>query len=458
MEVLWIIVGVFILYWRCLDYNYLIDDNVRMWGYLYIVPEQAPNPSFYSSKPPKSWRLYPIILHCMNIFVISQLWGWKVALLFAVFPINVSGVAWMTGGYYSLTTFFALISWFFVTIYTNIIGGLIGSIFYTAALGCTIAAIGLPFVFLFLGPKIGLLFFWPVVAYIFGKRFTAGFKIRDRGKKDIISWRKLAVVVKVIAYYAWLTIYPYRLSFFRQFGFDYSRKGWAKEWMDSFNNHFWVSLVGLSAFLGVCWHFSQLGTVWWLVTIAPFSQYKVLGQFIAERYMYLPSIGWCLVLHGMIGNYPILLAIVVTLYLYRSHLYIPAFKCMVDMYKNGIANYPGCVSNYCNLAERYLHLGDTNTSRKLLDKALIMDPESFLAHTNLAAYWVGVSQFEQALYHCNLSIEYSMENSTIRKLMLDQRAKIMKTIEEQKKKGNNGYRHIRNSKRIKPVMRRIKVG
>lgn len=441
MEIFWIIVGVFILYWRTLDYKYLIDDIVRRWGYLYCVPETAPPPEFYNETP-HWWRhLWLIITHGMNIFLIGYMWGWEVALIFAVFPINVTCTAWITGGYYSLTTFFTLTAWFFVTQYPNYIGGFIGSIFFTAALGSTITCVGFPFIFLFFGPKVGLMFLWPLVAYVFGKRFTTGFKIRDDGKRDKVSWRKIAVVIKTTAYYAWLTVYPNNLAFFRQFGFDYTRKKHEKMVMDSFNKHFWVSLVGLAAFVAVGWHFSPLGITWWLLGILPFSQYKLLGQFVAERYLYLPTIGWCLIVASAIGGNAILLTVLVTLYAYRSHLYIPAYASIEDMYKNGIQNYPKCSSNYCNLAERFLHTGDTYTSMKLLSQALELDPQSFLAHVNLAAYWGSVRDWKKALYHCDLGVEYATPGSKVQQLMMNQHNELTDIIKKESEKwAGNGKR------------------
>ena len=105
MELALILVGVWILYSRTWigenRHSYIIDDNVRRWGYLYEVPMTSPHPSFYSSKP-HPWRFFFLILtHSLNVIVIHILFGWQVAALFALSPISVNGTAWITGGYYA---------------------------------------------------------------------------------------------------------------------------------------------------------------------------------------------------------------------------------------------------------------------------------------------------------------------------------------------------------------------
>src|SRR3990167_8180993 len=138
-----------------------------------------------------------------------------------------------------LLLFFLLL---LITLYISIlIGSVVGNIFFTAALGSTITCIGIPFVFLFTGTLWGLSFSWPLVFYLFGKRFRTGFAIRDSGKKDKVTYKKLAVMVKVTAYYIYLSLFPTKLAFFREFGFDFQRKPKVQKELESFNKNFWVA-------------------------------------------------------------------------------------------------------------------------------------------------------------------------------------------------------------------------
>lgn len=417
MEIFLIVALIFALYIRTLNYHFMIDDNVRRWGYLYCIPETSPPYSFYNSKPSKWRHLFLIITHALNVIVINQIWGWKVALIFAVHPLSVTATAWITGGYYSVTTFLTLTAYYFIHTY-NLVGGLIGSIFFTAALGSTITCIGFPFIFLFQEYH-GLVCLWPLFMYLFGKRFITGFNIRNSGRKDKITWRKLAVMPKVIAHYALIALVPNQLCFFRQFGFEYTRNSKMQKDVDSFNFEFYLSIVFLVVFGTTAWLISPFATLWFFLTIAPFSQFKMLGQFIAERYSYLPNVGIAILLATALESFPYAYTVLVTLYLYRSHMYIPAFKHMRNLYLDGIRNYPECVTNYANLAELYLQSGETLKAYQTLEEGFKLDPDCFLLHCNMAAYWIQVNNLQRGLMHSQRAVEVHADQD-------DMAARVMK--------------------------------
>jgi tetratricopeptide (TPR) repeat protein len=436
MELFYIIAGIWILYsrtWIGKNRHYhIIDDNVRRWGYLYDVPQTSPPPEFYSTKP-HPWRHFFLILtHSLNVWVIHSLFGWQVAALFAFSPISVNGTAWITGGYYAVTMFLSLTSYFFLVTFPNVFGVLAANMFFAAALGSTITCIGVPLVFFFAGNPIGLTFFWPLAFYLGGKRFRTGYGIRNAGKTDTFTLRKIPVMTKVLAYYMRINLFPNKLSFFREYGRQYTNDKGVKEQLESYNARFWYSLAGIVAFVAVGWQFSPLGVAWFVVTLLPFTQFKILGQFIAERYLYLPQLGIYMIIAGALGQYPIAMAIILTAYIYRTHIYIPSFRKIETLYKNGIVNYPKCVSNYANLGERYLHRGQTHRARRLLEHGLTLEPKSFLCHCNLAAYWISVKGWEMALYHTSKAV--GDDNNPMAKKILHKQYTDLKNLVAKRRK------------------------
>lgn len=410
MIILLIIIGIFVLYWRTLGYCYLIDDIVRRWGYLYEIPEMSPPPTFFSSKP-HPWRhLFPIITHALNVWLVHCLFGIYPAILFAFSPLAVPGAAWITGGYYSVTAFLTLTAYFFLINFKSVIGLLIANLFFTAALGSTITCIGFPFIF-FIFNYSGLTFFYPVFMYLAGKRFRTGYNIRNLGKQDSFKLRKIPVMIKVVAYYLHMCVFPYRLCFFKGFGDNYVNDKNVRKNLESYNGWFYLSLLSIIIFILIGWQFSPLGVVWFLATIAPFTQYKVLGQFVAERYIYLPLIGWCLILGSALSPYPILFWVVVTLYIYRTHRYIPAYEKIESLYEDGIKNDPTCLANYANLGERYIHTGRLWEGYKILKRGLEIDPDNFLCWTNSAAFWIQVKDIEKGIYYTEKSISLGEKSS-----------------------------------------------
>lgn len=409
MEITWIILGIFVMYGRVWNYFFMIDDNVRRWGYLYDVPETSPPHTFYNTKPSPWRRLFPVITHALNTFVVNLIWGWKVALIFALHPMSVPGAAWITGGYYSVTAFLCLTSYYFIHS-MGAIGAFIGSIFFTAALGSTITCIGFPFLFIF-QEHYGLLCFWPLVMYLFGKRFTTGFNIRNNGRKDQITYKKLAVIPKVVAHYILMGLVPNQLAFFRQFGFEYSRDSKMKVEVESFNFEWVISSVLCIAFAITGYTISPFGTLFFFIMILPFSQFKMLGQFVAERYAYLPNVGISIILGTFLADKPILLAVIASLLAFRTHIYIPAYRHMKLLYKDGLRNYPECVTNYANLAEIYLQSGDTLKAYQILEKGFKLDPDCFLLHCNMAAYWIGVNNLERGIIHTKRAVEVHLDKT-----------------------------------------------
>ena len=411
MEIFLIIFGIWILYWRTLKFYWIIDDIVPRQGYLYCVPEVSPHPSFYSTR--RRWidGALAIFIHSINVWIVYLLFGWLPALLFAFSPISVPGTAWATGNYYAVTTLFTLTSYFFLHTYPNIVGAGLASLFFTAALGSTITCLGFPFIFLIFNHW-GLVLFWPVVTYLRGKRFLKGYAIRNMGKQDKFNLKKLPVMTKTVAYYIYKTVFPYRMAFFQHFGEDYVRDEKCRKQMESLNKWFWISLVSILVFVAIGWQFSSLGVIWFLFLIGPFSQFKVLGQFVAERYMYLPSIGWYLILGNALAPYPVLLWAVVGLYILRSHFYIPAYEKIESLYEDGIRNHPECLANYANIGERYIHMGRLLEGRNILKKGIELDPDNFLCYTNMAAFCIQVKDITRGLYYTQKSIELGKSKSS----------------------------------------------
>ncbi len=409
MELLLIIIVVIALYWRTMDYYCLIDDIVRRWGFLLEIPENSPPPDFYTKKPHKMRHFFLTLTHCVNTSIIYFLWGWPAALLFAVSPICTACTAWITGGYYQITTLFTLTAYYFLVTYSGLTGALLGALFFTAALGSTINCLAIPFIFLVIPPTTGLILFWPLAFYLKGRRFSIGFRKRDIGKGDPITIRKAVVVPKVLAYYIKNVVFPLKLAFFREYGFEYGKDPKVKENLEAINKEFYESIAIVLVFCVVGYALSPIGFFIFMAGLLPFTQWKVLGQFVAERYLYLPMVGWSVML-GSLFQHPYswpLLFVLAGLYAYRAHKYIPAFRNIETLYENGMDNFPKCISNMVNLAEQKLHKGKLWDAYKLLKQGLELDPKSFLCHANMAAYWLAINQPERGIYHTRMAVKYS---------------------------------------------------
>ena len=213
MAIFLIILLIWVLYLRTFNYRYIVDDWVKRDGYMYDVPLVQPPASLYRTHPAELYRCFMIGMHCFNTWFIYSLWGWAPALLFAVHPMAVWGVAWVTGNYYATTTFFCLEAYYILVHFPNVWGVLVAMPIFAAALNSTICGISFPFLFLLTGNIWGCFLFIPLIIFLKGKRFTTGMKIRDGFKvnkplKTPFTYKRLFLMTKVMGKYIMDCIWP----------------------------------------------------------------------------------------------------------------------------------------------------------------------------------------------------------------------------------------------------------
>ena len=418
LALIWLIV--FALYLRTIKYLYVIDDAVKRTGYMYEVPLTAPPIDFFMTRPSVMYRLFMIGMHCVNSTVIYLLWGFAPALLFAVHPMGVWGTAWVTGNYYATAAYFTLISYYIIHQFPNVWGALVAMPIFTAALNSTVCPINFPFLFLFTGPAWGLVMFFPLVMYFRGKKFKTGIKIRESinnmkvvrsGEVKVNYFRRLAVMVKIMAKYTFASLYPDRLGFFDNTGhaLKENKDVWNK-W-HSFNKDFWVSLaVCVSVFIAG-YLISPVGIFWYFVLMSIHSQFNLMGQFYAQRYIYLPLVGLCVVVGTALSAFPIALAVVATILVVRTHCFIPAWKDMRAVWTNDMEAFPYSPFVYNNLAQHILQTpGNTlpssmmNYIAYLLFKSNEMKPNFWEIEMNIACFYARLGQLQGALEYTQRAI------------------------------------------------------
>ena len=337
---------------------------------------------------------------------ISLLWGFWPAMLFAVLPTNVCGVAWTTGNYYMSTVLLIL-----ATHWTAMNIGTFQAIpFYVAALGSTVNAIPYAFVLPFLKSwPMGWIMFIPLAFYLFGNRFQSGLKLRQEKHKLIhieagkISWRSIFVMVKVVGYYILLNLWPSRLGFFHEYP-KYASN-------DRADRLFWLNavLIGLFAWVGFTWNI--IGTIWWFLFIGIFSQFTTFGMFVAERYMLVANVGFCLIVASYFQSNPTILWIIATLWACKSWSYIRAYKSNLYLFSHSISAFPGTPENYNNLASHYIERGQKEKAIEPLLCALrLTTTKSEGIHTNLANCYSQVGYFQKALFHTQEALKYCADN------------------------------------------------
>lgn len=398
-----------ILYWKTFGYNNLIDDGVKIEDTLYVVPTSTPPPAFFLQKSPVGFRLRAIGIHMLNTCLIYLILGEHAALLFAVYPVSVNNVAWVTGSYYSIATFFTLTAYYLLMHTPWFIGVPLSMMFFGTALNATLVTISFPFVFLFANP-IGLCTLIPLGFFLKGKRFTAGIKIREAFSKppcyvpDVFTLGRLVVCIKVVSHYLYLAIVPVKLAFFHSFGNQFLFNEKQRKDLMAANGMFFASVGLIAVFLLLGFALGKLfWALWFLVLISAFSQYKILGQFFAERYMYPATIGvialaaclptsafWCLC----------------GAYIVRTFMFIPAFRCNGTLYENGTVFESMEASNYCNLSDWHLLVEpDLSLAGYYAQRTIQIDPIDFKPHVNMSSLFMMLKQYPFALQEAQVALK-----------------------------------------------------
>jgi hypothetical protein len=491
----WIIACLIIaLYIKTLNYHYIIDDYVKRHEYLWVVPDKSINPQFFDNKPSPWYRAFMIGMHIVNSYIIYTLWGWAPSLLFAVHPMGVWGTAWVTGNYYATTAYFTLISYFFFTKAAALLSGpavsllladgiitsggalaiiysLSGAVFFFCALHSTVDAMSYPFFLLLTGNIPGLLSFIPLTIFLNCKRWKKGLGIR----KDIVAgrpvdqvgwiWRRPIFMTKVVGRYLITAIAPVNVYFFDKWGEDVRNDKTAWNKYHTVNREFWVCLViSLTVFItGLLVH--PVGTLWLFIFIGLHSQFVVLGQCFAQRYLYLPLAGLCAIYAGLFSAYPQAIYFLAGLYAMKTWHVIPNFKTQEALLRNEVASQPDRAGSYNALAQYFIsrknlkayQSWEINYIGSLIRHAYALSPNSWVISMNFCAYLVMIGRLKQAIEMNKNTITLMQKYASTReKKALPGAEKQLKWLEGLKAKADAEYRR-QNKKRKKGEKKREKT-
>jgi tetratricopeptide (TPR) repeat protein len=146
----------------------------------------------------------------------------------------------------------------------------------------------------------------------------------------------------------------------------------------------------------------SFGLVWFLINWLPISNIIPLSNFfIAERYMYIPSLGFCIILGLLINklyNYrqKIGLFITIVIVLIYSGLTIQRnfdYKSEYTIWSSTVKQNPRSTRAYINLGIAYTRDGKHDKAIEQYLKVLEINPEHANAHDSL-----GIAYLEKGLY------------------------------------------------------------
>ncbi|MFQ5900619.1 MAG: tetratricopeptide repeat protein [Thermodesulfobacteriota bacterium] len=401
---------------------------------------------------PIGYHVINVTLHALNsvmVFLVASLFfnrledkkqeaiyyspALMAALIFATHPIHTESVAWVKGRDDLLAMFFML-SAFYLWIKSTLnsrpstLNYLLSLLFYTLALLSKEMAITLPLILILYdyllkdrskvkGKNLIDLWrhipYWIVTFLYLGIRTLILNQVAQQGGYLGGGFSPaMYTMTKGIAYYIKLLIMPINLSA-DYLTFPISRT------MD------WQVILSLSILLAilvaamVSYRYSRMvtfGILWFFITILPVSNIIPLRIAIAERFLYIPSIGFCLLLGAGLKwgleTWPAVKRPVFVLFIAIIVLYSSGTIARNRVWRNEYVLWSDVVRRYPNNERAHANLGLVYEERGLLTEAeaelknAIKIRKDFVnAHNSLGIVYHKKKSFDLALKELQTAIE-----------------------------------------------------
>lgn len=360
---------------------------------------------------PQRHHLLNIFVQGINLvltyFMLNKLFGAEIAFLttalFAVYPVGCQTVAWISGiGYLTCLTGILLVINLVLCLPENIytlLGVAVGTtlsssgLLVGSALWVILLLLGKPQYALFaLVPGLVILLKQGKMAVDFRRNI---FREQNMGRSTYVNPRKIIVIVKTLYYYFKMIVFPKRLGLFHKWGYHY------EEPLERVDPMFWKGLVflcGLSIPLTlVSSPFPvQFGIIWFLVFLYPFINLITAQQFVADRYLFIPSLGYCLVLSFLLKDYPTVYAFILGIMLMRTWVHLPTFENEIKLYLSNIFNFPDSEVAYGNLGVICASKGLNNWAIDAWKEAARINDFYDVPHYNLYSAYKSNRLFNEA--------------------------------------------------------------
>jgi len=361
-----------------------------------------------------------IFLLCNALFANRAL-SFLSSLIFAIHPIHTEAISWISGGPYALSSLFFIASFlFFVKSDKSVLNLVFSIICFSLCFLAGNAVAVLPLIFIgyefcfrkrsegsnFLYKlRIILLILLSAISLLFVSLF---FVSRNEFMHLIFyfrGFRYLAVVFKAFIYYLKILYLPLQRGLVHPFAFNVTN-------IQSFSPTFFLSLtiIGLAivTFFKCRRNFKPIsfGIIWFFITYLPYSNIIPVCNIISERYLYLPSLGFSIILAALFLKgwevikrnqdfkvfFRILAIIAITLFLCSyAALTIKRnyeYSNIISYWESNINNFKDGHIIYNNLAGTYYLMGN-------IDNAIAYSWINLMTDSNQPHVWYNLGKVYQ---------------------------------------------------------------
>ena len=218
----------------------------------------------------------------------------------------------------------------------------------------------------------------------------------DEDKKFNIN--RLVVAIKTYGFYALLCIVPFKLTFYHNFmqsmaGNEiFRKKAYAKD------KWFYLGLALIGYLIYSFWHWGPIGwgLLWYTIAIGPYSNLYRCQQEIAERYLYIGSIGLLYALSNIIIAHPIVIAVFLSAYATRLYVYMNAFMDDYWLLEFAVAEDPGAWYAWHTRARKRFDQGAIREALNMWVMAKMISPKEFKLLLNIGVLLKAIGKHKEA--------------------------------------------------------------
>ena len=459
-------------FWNALDGEFVWDDKSLVVENDY-VKRSGNIPDFFlsdfsehSAHPHRSGYYRPVIL--LSYFIDSALWGdhpkgfhgtnvlfhvlnsvlvyWLAltlanrtvgliaGLLFAAHPIHTEAVAWVAGRTDVICCFFCLVSllcfvrsstsvgrWRIVWYLSSLLGLGLGLLSKETAIVLPLLFIVYDWYWRTDGRRIGHYAGAFAIAgiYMIVRSSALGQLGPDREYYGGSVWVTLLTSVRILASYLGLLLAPVRLNAMRSATYPVIRS--------PFQWSFAASVLAAGSLLVAAWKLAKVskgasfGIVWIVVTLLPVLNIVPLHELFAERFLYIPSVGFCLALGtaldgmfrskraskvGGLGLTALMVGIYVVIAVDRN----ADWRDEITLYTRTAEDSPEAYTAYYNLGTAYLVRGEYDRAIRAFQEVISLHPSYMQACYNMACAYALKGARHPAVLWLRRSIERGMRD------------------------------------------------
>ena len=200
------------------------------------------------------------------------------------------------------------------------------------------------------------------------------------GHTTFINFRKPIVMIKTFYYYVMMILFPMKLGLFHTWGYTYDEK------TESMDKMFWkgalIALIFISLIILAPFPI-KFGLIWFVLYLSMFLNFITAQQFVVDRYLFIPSLGFNLIFAYLLKDFPHVYYVLVGLYMMRSFIHIRTFDHEIAFYQSNISNFPDSEVAWGNLGVAFSHIGWHGTAFDAWRKSASLNEFYSVPHYNL---------------------------------------------------------------------------